>query len=398
VRVLDKPLNGIKVVDLSRFIAGPYCTMKMGDMGAEVIKVEAAGKGDDSRALGPPFINGESAYYLSFNRSKKSIALNLREEKAIEILKRMIQKADVFVENFRIGVTAEMGLTYEDVAKIKPDIIYCSITGYGHNSPYRDKPSFDVMVQGEAGLMSITGLPDGPPQRVGVAIADILGGLHAIEGILLALLVRNKTGQGQFIDVSLMDSVLAILTYQAGHFLATGDGPRRTGNRHPMITPYESFESQDGYIIFAVGNQRLWENFVSALGRDDLKRDPRFATMTDRNRYYSELKDILDSITKKKTTAEWVGIMEAAGVPCGRIRTLDQVLTDHHVYEREMVVELKHSSAGLIKLVGIPIKLSLTPGEVILPPPALGEHTIEILNELGYTKQEIDDLRNNKII
>jgi len=395
---MDKPLTGVKVVDLSRFIAGPYCTMKMGDMGAEVIKVEAAGKGDDSRALGPPFLNGESAYYLSFNRNKKSIALNLREGKAKEIIYRLIREADVFVENFRIGVTAEMGLTYEDLIKIKPDIIYCSITGFGHNSPYRDKPSFDIMVQGEAGLMSITGLPDGPPQRLGVAIADILGGLHAVEGILLALLVRNKTGEGQFIDVSLMDSVLATLTYQAGHFLATGDTPRKTGNRHPMITPYESFESRDGYVIFAVGNQRLWESFVSALGRSDLSSDPRFATMADRNRHHSELKEILDSIAGSKTTAEWVSIMEAAGVPCGRIRTLDQVLTDLHVSERDMVVEIKHSVAGPIKLVGIPIKLSLTPGEVASPPPVLGEHTIEILNDLGFTQQEIDALQKNKII
>jgi crotonobetainyl-CoA:carnitine CoA-transferase CaiB-like acyl-CoA transferase len=213
---VQKPLSGLKVVDLSRFIAGPYCTMKLGDMGAEVIKVETPGKGDDSRALGPPFLEGESAYYLSFNRNKKSITLNLREKEAQEILHKLIADADIFVENFRIGVTEQMGLTYEDVKKIKEDIIYCSITGYGHNSPYREKPSFDVMIQGEAGLMSITGFPDGPPQRLGVAIADVLGGFHAVEGILLALLVRHKTGKGQFIDVSLMDSIISILTYQAG--------------------------------------------------------------------------------------------------------------------------------------------------------------------------------------
>ncbi len=395
---MEKPLAGIKVVDLSRFIAGPYCTMKLGDMGAEVIKVETTGRGDDSRALGPPFINGESAYYLSFNRNKKSIALNLREEKAKEIVHKLIREADVFVENFRIGVTAAMGLTYEDVKKIKPDIIYCSITGFGHNSPYREKPSFDVMVQGESGLMSVTGFPDGPPQRVGVAIADILGGFHAVEGILLALLARHKSGQGQFIDVSLMDSILAILTYQAGHFLATGEAPRRVGNRHPMITPYESFESKDGYVIFAVGNQRLWENFVQTLGRGDLNDDPRFATMAERNRHPAELKKIIESITSQKTTEEWIETMEKAGVPCGRIRTLDQVLTDPHVRIREMVVEQEHPTAGLIKLMGVPVKMSLTPGEVAAPPPILGQHNVEILKDLGYSETEITVLQNEKII
>jgi CoA:oxalate CoA-transferase len=395
---MQKPLAGIKVVDLSRFIAGPYCTMKLGDMGAEVIKVETPGKGDDSRALGPPFLAGESAYYLSFNRSKKSIALNLREEKAKTILRQLISEADVFVENFRIGVTEKMGLTYEEVKKIKEDIIYCSITGYGHNSPYREKPSFDVMIQGEAGLMSITGFPDGPPQRLGVAIADVLGGFHAVEGILLALLVRQKTGQGQFVDVALMDSIIAILTYQAGNFLATGEVPQRVGNRHPMITPYESFETADGYVIFAVGNQRLWENFIKVLGREDLNDDPRFAEMKGRNQHPEALKEILEEITRKKTTEEWVTVMEEAGVPCGRIRTIDQVLTDPHVDVREMVVEKEHPTAGKIKLIGVPTKLSLTPGEVTAPPPTLGQHTTEILEGLGYSKTDIKGFAEQGII
>jgi crotonobetainyl-CoA:carnitine CoA-transferase CaiB-like acyl-CoA transferase len=395
---MDKPLSGLKVVDLSRFIAGPYCTMKLGDMGAEVIKVETPGKGDDSRELGPPFLEGESAYYLSFNRNKKSITLNMREEKAKEILRQLIADADIFVENFRIGVTEKMGLTYDDVKKIKEDIIYCSITGYGHNSPYREKPSFDVMIQGEAGLMSITGFPDGPPQRLGVAIADILGGFHAVEGILLALLAKNKTGQGQFIDVSLMDSIIAILTYQAGNYLATGQAPQRVGNRHPMITPYESFETADGYVIFAVGNQRLWESFVKALGREELNSDPRFADMKSRNQNPAELKAIIEAITRKRKTEEWVAVMEEAGVPCGRIRTIDQVLTDPHVTVREMVVEKEHPLAGPIKLIGVPTKLSLTPGAVTLPPPTLGQHTAEILTALGYSQDEIAKLREQGII
>ncbi len=395
---MEKPLAGIKVVDLSRFIAGPYCTMKLGDMGAEVIKVETPGKGDDSRALGPPFLDGESAYYLSFNRNKKSVTLNLREEKGKEILHRLIGEADIFVENFRMGVTEKMGLTYEDVRKMKEDIIYCSITGYGHNSPYREKPSFDVMIQGEAGLMSITGFPDGPPQRVGVAIADILGGFHAVEGILLAMLVRHKTGKGQFVDVSLMDSIISILTYQAGNFLATGDIPSRVGNRHPMITPYESFETNDGYVIFAVGNQRLWENFVKVLGREDLNEDPRFADMKSRNQHPAELKEILEEITRQKSTEEWVRVMEDNGVPCGRIRTLDQVLTDPHVDVREMVIEKDHPTAGRIKLTGVPVKLSETPGEVSAAPPTLGQHTDQVLGELGFSAEEISGLREKGVV
>ena len=395
---MQKPLSGIKVVDLGRFIAGPYCTMKLGDMGAEVIKVETPGRGDDSRALGPPFLEGEAAYYLSFNRNKKSITLNLREEKGKEILRRLISEADVLVENFRIGVTEQMGLSYKDVKKIKEDIIYCSITGYGHNSPYREKPSFDVMIQGEAGLMSVTGFPDGPPQRVGVAIADILGGFHAVEGILLALLVRHKTGHGQFVDVSLMDSIIAILTYQAGNFLATGDVPQRVGNRHPMITPYESFETSDGYVIFAVGNQRLWENFIKVLGREDLNDDSRFADMKARNQHPAELKKILEGITRGKKTDEWVKIMEDAGVSCGRIRTIDQVLSDPHVDAREMVLEIEHPKAGMIKLTGVPVKLSLTPGEVTAAPPTLGQHTDQILEEIGYSNVDIANFREKGII
>ncbi len=395
---MQKPLAGIKVVDLSRFIAGPYCTMKLGDMGAEVIKIETPERGDDSRALGPPFLNGESAYYMSFNRNKKSVTLNMREEKGKEILRKLISEADVFIENFRIGVTEKMGLTYDDVKKIKEDIIYCSVTGYGHNSPYREKPSFDVMIQGEAGLMSITGFPDGPPQRVGVAIADLLGGFHAVEGILLALLVRNQTGKGQFVDVSLMDSIISILTYQAGNFLATGEVPQRVGNRHPMITPYESFETKDGYVIFAVGNQRLWENFIKVLGRGDLNEDPRFADMKSRNQNPAELKEILEEITRAKNTDEWVEIMEKEGVPCGRIRTLDQVLTDPHVDVREMVLEKEHPTAGMIKLTGVPTKLSLTPGEVSAVPPTLGQHTDEVLSKLGYSKDDIKTFRDKKIV
>ena len=395
---MEKPLEGLKVLDLGRFIAGPYCGMKLGDMGAEVIKVESPGKGDDSRALGPPFIEGESAYYLSFNRNKKSIALNLREEKGRKILWELIEDVDVLVENFRVGVTEKIGITYEEVKKVNEDILYCSITGYGHNSPYKKKPSFDVMVQGESGIMSITGFPDSEPTRVGVAIADILGGMHATEGILLALRVRDKTGKGQFIDVSLMDSVIAVLTYQAGKYFATGESPQRLGNRHPMITPYESFESKDGYIIIAAGNQRLWEKLLAAIGREELNEDPRFSDMSGRNQHPQALKEILEQETKKKTTEEWVKIMEDAGVPCGRIRNLDEVLSDEHADVREMVVNREHPTAGNIQLAGVPINLSMTPGDVELTPPTLGQHTDAILSTLGYKEEDIKALHDEGVV
>lgn len=395
---MEKPLEGIKVLDLGRFIAAPYCAMKLGDMGAEVIKVESPERGDDSRALGPPFIEGESAYYLSFNRNKKSVTLNLREERGREILKDLIKEADVLVENFRMGVTEKIGITYEDVKEINPNIIYCSITGYGHNSPYKHKPSFDVMVQGESGLMSITGFPEGPPQRVGIAIADILGGFHGVEGILLALRVRDKTGKGQFIDISLLDSVISVLTYQAGKFLATGEAPERVGNRHPLITPYESFESRDGYVIFAIGNQRLWENFLSVIGREDLNQDERFSTMSARNQNPDELKAVLEEITRQKDTEEWVKLMEDAGIPCGRIRSIDQVLSDKHVQKRDMVVEQEHHLAGAINLIGSPLKMSLTPGEVQSPPPTLGQHTEEVLSDMGYSDSDIKSMQDDGIV
>ena len=310
---MDKPLAGIKVVDLSRFIAGPYYHEAgryggRGDQGGAPVR-------DDS---GAHFINEESAYFLSFNRNKK-VSPSIPPGAGPEVLRELLKDADIIVENFRIGVTAKMGMTYEEVKKIKEDIIYCSITGYGHNSPYKEKPSFDVMIQGEAGLMSITGFPDGPPQRLGVAIADILAGHNAFEGILLALLVHQKTGRGQFVDVSLMDSIISILTYQAGHFLATGEAPQRVGNRHPMITPYEIFETKDGYVIFAVGNQRLWERFVQVLGRPELNEDPL--------RYHERSQPLSGGAkadyrgSPAETTAAWVEKRQA-GVPCGRIRTL----------------------------------------------------------------------------
>jgi formyl-CoA transferase len=393
-----KPLEGIKVIDLSRFIAGPFCTMKLGDMGAEVIKIETPGSGDDSRALGPPFEGGEASYYLAFNRSKKSLTLNLRSPQGVEILKQLLAGADVLVENFRVGVMAKMGLDYKAVRELNPRLIYCSVSGYGQDSPWKDKPSFDVMVQAESGFMSITGFEDGPPLRVGVALADLLGGTHALEGILLALLVRHQTGRGQYIDIALMDSVLSFLTYQAGIYFATGKNPERKGNKHPMITPYESFNTSDGYMIIAAGNQRLWENLCRVLECQELISDPRFKTMADRNINNPVLKEILNAITRRETTDYWIELLESEGIPCGRIRNLGESLEDEHVSVREMAVDVPHPTAGSIKVLGTPVKLSETPGDVTMAPPLLGEHTGEILQALGLTESAIARLKEEGVI
>jgi crotonobetainyl-CoA:carnitine CoA-transferase CaiB-like acyl-CoA transferase len=372
--------------------------MKLGDMGAEVIKIETPQKGDDSRELGPPFEGGEASYYLAFNRNKKSLTLNLRSREGLKILKQLIAEADVLVENYRVGVMEQMGLGNEAVKEINPRLIYCSVSGYGQNSPWKDKASFDVMIQAESGFMSITGFEDGSPLRVGVALADLLGGTHAVEGILLALLVRQKTGRGQYIDVALMDTMLSFLTYQAGIYFATGKNPIRKGNKHPMITPYESFATSDGHMIIAAGNQRLWENLCQVLGCAELTTDARFRTMADRNINNAALVELLEAVTRQKTTGELVGMLEQAGIPCGRIRNLDESLEDEHVLARQMAKEVPHPTAGKVRLLGNPVKLSETPGDIDLAPPLLGQHTDEILQRLGMSQETIAKLKEEGVV
>ena len=393
------PLEGIKVVDLGHFIAGPMCTMILGDMGADVIKVELPDRPDDSRSLGPPFIGGEATYYLSFNRSKRGITINTKTSAGVNILKKLLKEADVLVENFRVGVIAKMGLSYDEISALNPAIIYCSISGYGQDSPSKDKPAFDAMIQGESGFMSITGFPDGLPTRVGVALSDIAGAVYAVQGILLALIARQKTGKGQYIDIAIMDSLVSFLTYQAGIYFATGDSPTRLGNRHPVITPYESFVTNDGYVIIAAGSRRLWERLCNeVLKRPELIKDPRFLTMAERNTNQPQLKTIIEEQTKEKSSKEWIELLEKSGIPCGRIRTVGQVLEDENLKVRGMVVEKEHPTAGKIRLLGNPMKLSHTPIEVSLPPPLLGQHTVEILKESGYSDQEIEAFKSKGIV
>ena len=386
-------LDGVTVLDLTRVLSGPYCTMMLADMGARVVKVEQPGKGDDTRAWGPPFQAGESAYFLSVNRNKESITLNLKHPDGRRVLDALLERADVLVENFRPGTLERMGLGYAEVARRRPGLVYCSISGFGQTGPRRREPGYDAVLQGEGGLMSITGEQDGPACRLGVAIADIVSGMFSAYGVAAALLARHRTGRGQLVDVGMLDAVAAVLTYQAGIYFATGTAPGRLGNRHPTITPYESLETADGELVVAVGNDQLWRTFCGVLGADDLADDPRFRTNKDRVAARETLRPMLVERLRARPAAEWLADLKAAGVPCGGVRDLEQVFTDPQVLERAMVVALDHPAAGAIRQLGVPVKLGGTPGAVRTPPPTLGQHTAAILGELGIGDAEAARLR-----
>ena len=391
----DNPgaLDGLTVVDLTRVLSGPYCTMMLADMGARVIKVEQPGRGDDTRAWGPPFQNGESAYFLSINRNKESVTLNLKHPEGRRVLDALIERADVLVENFRPGTLERMGLGYADLSKQRPDLVYCSISGFGQTGPRRREPGYDAVMQGEGGLMSITGAPDGPGYRLGIAIVDIVSGMFSAYGIAVALLARERTGRGQYIDVGMLDSVAALLTYQAGIHFTTGEAPGRLGNRHPSITPYETLEAADGELVVAAGNDQLWRTFCGVIGAEALADDARFRTNKDRVAARDALRPLLVERMRTRPAAEWIGRLKTAGIPCGAVRDLAQVFADPQLIERAMVVALDHPVAGAIRQLGVPIKMSGTPGAVRTPPPALGQHTEAILGELGMSGPEIARLR-----
>jgi len=391
-------LEGIRVLDLTSYLAGPYCTMIMADLGAEVVKVEQPGTGDGSREWGPPFIEGESAYYLSVNRNKKSITLNLRSDKGKEILHRMASSFDVFIENYRPGTVERLGADYATLSRINPRLIYCSISGFGQDGPYRERSSYDIVGQAMGGLMSLTGEEGRPPVKVGVAIADICAGMFAAIGILAALTAREKTGRGQVIDVSILDGQVAWLSHQAGNFFATGVNPERLGSAHPTIAPYQAFKAADSYFVVAVGNDSLWKRFCNALGLNDLLTDARFATNPDRVRNKVELTRALEEVLAAKPSAEWLKIIDSAGVPCGPVHTLSEVFEDPQVLYRRMVEEVQHPRAGRIKVVGVPIKMSDTPASVRTAPPMLGEHTKEVLQSLSYGETEINKLAKEGVI
>lgn len=394
---MKQALEGIKVLDLTRVLAGPYATMLMADMGADVIKIEMPGIGDDSRQFGP-YINNESAYFMSLNRNKRSMTLNLKKPEAKALLIEMVKKVDIVIENFRPGTMEKLGLGYEDLKQINPGIIYAACSGFGHSGPYSQRAAYDAVVQAMGGIMSITGEKNGKPTRVGPSIGDITAGLFGAIGVLAALNYKNATGMGQKVDVAMLDCQLAILENAITRYVVTGEVPKPAGNRHASIVPFETFDTLDGEIMIAAGNDALWAKLCEVIDKKDWIADERFKTNPLRNQNYEALRPMLGEAINTKTTAEWQDILDKAGVPNGSINTIDKVLEDPQVKAREMVVEVEHPIAGKLKMAGVPIKMSETQGSVRKPAPVLGQHTEEILKELlQLSNEEITELKSKDV-
>jgi crotonobetainyl-CoA:carnitine CoA-transferase CaiB-like acyl-CoA transferase len=392
------PLEGVRVVDLTRFMAGPFGTAMLADYGAEVLKIEPPGEGDGARAWGPPFAGGESIYFLSVNRNKRSLTLNLRHPEATAIFLRLVDRADVVVENFTPGTMSRLGIGEEVLRRRNPRVIYCAISGFGQTGPYRDRSAFDLILQGMGGVMGTTGEEGGGPVRVGVPIADIAGGMYAAYAITLALFARDRTGVGQSLDVSMLDAQISWLSYYTGIYLASGEIPPRRGSAHATVVPYQAFLCADGhYITLGTGNDRLFRRFCELAGLG-LADDLRFRTNPDRIRHRHELIPLLEALFRTRRAAEWLEALTAAGVPCGPISTVDEIVRDPQVRAREMLVEIDHPTAGRIAIPGLPVKCSATPGSIRRPPPLLGEHTDDVLAELGLGAQEIARLRREGVV
>lgn len=392
-----QPLNGIRVLDLSRVLAGPYCTMVLGDLGAEVIKVEPP-EGDETRGWGPPFAGGESAYYLCVNRNKRDMVINLKTEEGKNILRDLALMSDVLVENFRPGTLEKFGLDYETLHKLNPKLIYCSITGFGQTGSMRDKPGYDFMIQALGGLMSITGEPAGEPMKTGVAVVDLFAGQNAIIAILAALQARMLTGRGQHLDISLFDSQLGWLANVASNYLISGNLPKRHGNAHANIVPYQSFQASDGWFAIAVGNDRQFTRLCELFDKPVIAADERFSTNSARVQNRDELIPLLVSIFKMDSVSAWLKKLDEAEIPCGPINNFEQVFAMPNVKEREMLVQMDHPTIGELPLVGSPLKMSETPVEYRLPPPLMGEHTTEILNSLGFSNEKIIEYKSRGVL
>ena len=392
-------LEGIRVLDLTRILAGPLCTMMLGDMGAEVIKVEPVGSGDDTRTWGPPFAGGESAYFLGINRNKRSITLNMAAPSGQDLLAKLIAKCDVLVENFKVGTLEKWGFGNDWLDANAPRVIRCSITGYGSSGPKAALPGYDFILQAESGLMSICGESDGAPMKYGVAIVDIVTGMLACNSILAAVHARHRTGRGQHVEVSLFDSSLAMLANVASNHLISGKEAGRFGNGHPNIVPYTAYPVKDGMIAVGVGNDPQFAKFAAVLGKAEWARDPRFAKNPDRVANREALDGMISEALKRDSAQAWLGKITAAGVPCGRINGVSQALSDPHTIAREMVRTVKHPTAGDLKMLGIPFRFSATPATIRRPPPTLGQHTEQVLrDELGLSAERIAELRAQKVV
>ena len=391
------PLSGFRVLDLTRFLSGPYCTMVLAELGADVIKIEQPHTGDDSRRLAPK-IDGESYPFAMPNRSKRSVSLDLKTEQGLAVFRRMAAEADLVIENFRPGVAKRLGIGYDDLKALREDILYCSISGFGQTGPYRDRPGFDIMAQGMVGFLRMTGEPGGRPAKVGIAINDIAAGATAIYSIMAAEMHRRATGEGQYMDISLVDAGLAWAVWESGAYFGAGEVPQPTGTRHRRSTPYQAFRTSDGYVTIGAANDRLWLRLLTALEKPEWATDPRFATLPDRMANIDELEREIEAITTTRTTDEWIKTIDQVGVPCGPVLTFDETLSDPHVIARDMIAELEHPIIGEMRTIGPPTKFSGLDFTVRGPAPWLGQHTAEVLRETGLTDDEIQALFTDEVV